>query len=81
MNIATPINNFSLDNVFFLDRIKNTVMDDSNFIRIHKSYLINLNGVLRFHRDDGITIEMKNGSILPVSRRRQSYFLERFNNN
>jgi len=57
------------------------VLADSNFIRIHKSYLINLNGVLRFHRDDGITIEMKNGSILPVSRRRQSYFLERFNNN
>ena len=34
MNIAIPVNQFNINNVFFQDAIKNTIMDDSNFIRI-----------------------------------------------
>ena len=34
MNIAIPVNQFNINNVFFQEAIKNTIMDDSNFIRI-----------------------------------------------
>jgi hypothetical protein len=34
MNIAVPINEFKINNIFFLDAIKNTIMDNSRFSRI-----------------------------------------------
>ena len=46
MNIAIPINQFKINNVFYFERIKNTVMNDSNFIRlIYSNSLFSLNGV------------------------------------
>lgn len=34
MNIILPIKEISLDNIFFNESVKNTVVDNSNFIRI-----------------------------------------------
>ena len=34
MNITENINNYSINNIFYLDPIKNTVLENSNFIRI-----------------------------------------------
>lgn len=34
MNIAVPINEFNINNVFFQDSIKNTIMDNSQFSRL-----------------------------------------------
>jgi hypothetical protein len=34
MNIAVPINEFKINNIYFLDAIKNTIMDNSRFSRI-----------------------------------------------
>jgi translation elongation factor EF-G len=34
MNIAVPINDFNINNVFFQDSIKNTIMDNSQFARV-----------------------------------------------
>lgn len=46
MNIAININNFSINNIYFLDAVKNTVMENSNFIRINYSNdIIILNGI------------------------------------
>tara|TARA_Y100000768_G_scaffold156979_2_gene117153 strand:- start:4871 stop:5344 length:474 start_codon:yes stop_codon:yes gene_type:complete len=46
MNIAINIKNFSINNVYFLDTVKNTVMENSNFIRINYSDdIIILNGI------------------------------------
>lgn len=46
MNIAIPIRDFNINNVFFQDAIKNTIMDNSNFIRIiYSNSLFMLNGV------------------------------------
>ena len=33
MNIVLDIDDFKLENVFFQDSVKNTVMDNSDFIR------------------------------------------------
>lgn len=46
MNIVIDIKDFSINNVFFMDIVKNTVMENSNFIRINYSNsLLILNGI------------------------------------
>ena len=46
MNIAIPTDQFTINNIFFQEAIKNTIMTDSNFIRIiYSDELIMLNGV------------------------------------
>lgn len=46
MNIAIDIDEFSIENVFFQEPVKNTVMDDSNFIRaLYSTDLLVLNGI------------------------------------
>ena len=46
MNIAIPINQFNINNVFFQEAIKNTIMDDSNFIRIiYSDDICTFNGI------------------------------------
>ena len=46
MNIAIPIDHFNINNVFFLEAIKNTIMNNSNFIRIiYSDSLVTLNGI------------------------------------
>lgn len=57
----------------------NDILEDNGFIRVHKSFLVNKNAVLGYNRNEGMSIELKNGKELPVSRRRQSLFLEAYN--
>lgn len=46
MNIAIPIQQFTINNVFFQEPIKNTIMNDSSFIRIvYSDELCMLNGI------------------------------------
>ena len=46
MNLVTDINTFDSNNVYFLDSVKNTIMNDSNFIRIiYSNHLFMLNGI------------------------------------
>jgi len=46
MNIYETIENFDINNIFYLDPIKNTVIDNSNFIRIlYSNDLLTLNGI------------------------------------
>ena len=46
MNVVIDIDEFEIENVFFQDSVKNTVMDDSNFIRtIYSTNLFTLNGI------------------------------------
>ena len=46
MNINVPIDKFDINNIFYSEKIKNTVMPDSYFIRIiYSNSLFTLNGV------------------------------------
>ena len=46
MNIAVPLDQFNINHVFFQEAIKNTIMNDSNFIRvIYSNDLCMLNGI------------------------------------
>lgn len=50
---------------------------DTSFLRIHKSYLINLSHVKEYQRGDGGIVIMSNGMEIEVSRRKKDQFLVR----
>jgi len=47
-----------------------------NFIRIHKSYLVNLSYVKYIQKSEKLLCELINGKTLPISRRRQKELLD-----
>jgi two-component system LytT family response regulator len=51
------------------------LLNDRNFFRSHNSHLINLEHVKRYIRADGGSIEMIDGSQVPISRTRRDLFL------
>ena len=52
------------------------MMIGQNFMRVHKSHIINLNYVTRYIKSEGGSIQMANGHEVPLSRRRKDLFLE-----
>lgn len=52
------------------------LLTSSVFIRIHHSYLINKNHVLKYVKGDGGQVLMRNGAVLDVSRRKKEEFLK-----
>lgn len=53
------------------------LLADSNFIRIHKSCVINLEHVREYIRGEGGTVVLSNGKQLEVSRRKKEAFINR----
>ena len=46
MNLVLDENNYNINNIFFYEPVKNTVMDDSKFIRIiYSDEHVILNGI------------------------------------
>lgn len=54
-------------------------LEDSNFIRIHNSYIVNLNYVEKILKEAGLLCFMKSGDVLPVSRRKKDEIYSRLN--
>jgi len=52
------------------------VLDPDAFVRIHRSYLINLAYVTKFNTSEGYEVTLKNGQTFPVSRRKKDELLE-----
>jgi len=52
------------------------LLSSHNFIRPHKSHLINIRYIKSFVRDEGGYIMMEDGSQVPVSRRKREKILE-----
>lgn len=50
------------------------ILPGNTFIRIHKSYVINLNYVVRYHKSNK-EVELTNGEKLPVSFRKEEDFI------
>lgn len=48
-----------------------SVLNKRAFLRIHHSYVVNLNHVLNINKKQGYYCEMSNGARIPISRRRQ----------
>lgn len=53
------------------------MLEDSGFIRIHKSFLINLEHVKQYHRGEGGTVVLSNNYEVDVSRRRKDQFIDK----
>lgn len=49
-----------------------------NFFRVHKSYLVNMNKIKRFVKQDGGAVILSNETEIPVSHRKREEFLQRF---
>lgn len=53
------------------------LLAESQFFRIHNSYLINLDFVIKYSRKDGGIVEMLDSSKLPISRTKKNDFLDK----
>ena len=56
------------------------LLSEHNFLRIHKSHLVNTKYIKSFIRNDGGYIVMSDGSEVPVSRRKREKVLEILHN-
>lgn len=53
------------------------LLADTNFLRIHRSFLINPDYITSYQKGDGGIVTMSNGIEIEVSRRKKDYFLEK----
>jgi two-component system, LytTR family, response regulator len=53
------------------------LLNDTGFVRVHKSYLVNLLHVKQYLRGEGGSVVLSNGKELEVSRRKKEIFLSR----
>ncbi len=53
-----------------------SLFNDHDFMRVHNSFLVNLNNVEKFVRNDGGYIIMKNGDRVNISRSKKEQFLD-----
>ena len=53
------------------------VLEEEHFLRIHRQFIINLNQVKEFNRNEGI-LTMSNGEKIPVARNQKDRLVERY---
>lgn len=53
------------------------LLADAGFIRIHRSFLININYIRSYQKGEGGVVTMSNGMEIDVSRRKKDLFLEK----
>jgi two-component system LytT family response regulator len=53
------------------------ILEGTTFLRIHRTFLINLQHVTEYHRGEGGMIIMSNGEEVEISRRKKDIFLTR----
>ncbi len=56
------------------------ILSEHNFIRPHKSHLINVKYIKSYLKSEGGVILMEDGSKIPVSRRKKEYIMEVLSN-
>lgn len=54
------------------------ILEPYNFYRIHNSFVVNLNRIARYVKNDGNYIEMSDGEHIAVARNRKDGFIEKF---
>ncbi|SRR5260370_20663219 len=79
--------NSNYTNLYFANKIKiiasqtlkefEELLPDDIFFRTHNSYIINLNYIRRYIKGDGGQIELQNGAMVDLSRRKKEEFLVR----
>ena len=54
------------------------VLEERNFLRIHRQYLINLDHIKKYVRGEGNYVIMSNDQSIPVARNQKERLIERF---
>jgi two-component system LytT family response regulator len=68
------------DRVFLISKtLKDVqeVLEEEHFLRVHRQYIINLNHIKQFNRNEGIII-MKNGASIPLARNQKERLAEKY---
>jgi two-component system LytT family response regulator len=52
------------------------LLQDCSFIRIHKSFLVNMRHVKQYKKGEGGMVVLSNGTEIEVSRRKKEQFLQ-----
>lgn len=60
-----------------LKEIEDQVLNFTSFMRVHHSYLVNMNEVSKYIRRDGGYLVMSDGAIVNVSRSRKEMLLKK----
>lgn len=55
------------------------LLENNNFFRIHRSYLINMEHIRSYAKGEGGVVTMRNGAEIEVSRRKKVEFLTKIN--
>lgn len=53
------------------------ILQQPNFLRVHHSYLVNLNHIVRINKADGVTVELQNDIHLDVARTKKDELILR----
>ena len=53
------------------------ILNGTTFLRVHRTFLINLQHVTEYHRGDGGIIIMSNGTEVEISRRKKELFMSK----
>ena len=53
------------------------ILNGTTFLRVHRTYLINLQHVTEYHRGEGGIIIMSNGTEVEISRRKKELFMSK----
>ncbi|TRX71310.1 LytTR family DNA-binding domain-containing protein [Carboxylicivirga sp. M1479] len=56
------------------------LLDELFFVRIHQSFIINVNHISRVHKATVCKVLMRNGELLPISSRRKRYIMQFLHN-
>ena len=54
------------------------LLEESDFLRVHKSHLINLDQVIKYTRGKGGQVTLSNGITIPVSPNKKDQLLLKF---
>lgn len=61
---------------FFSDKLESM----STFLRPHKSYIINVHFIEEYIKEDGGSLKLSNGKLIPISRQKKDEILKELNN-
>ena len=53
------------------------VLEERHFLRVHRQYIINLNSLKQFNRNEN-TLVMNNGSVIPIARNQKERLIEKY---
>ncbi|AEA43746.1 LytR/AlgR family response regulator transcription factor [Fluviicola taffensis] len=62
-----------------LKYFENAMQGVANFVRVHRSYSVNMDEVAAYVRSDGGNLELRSGKVIPVSRERKPAVLKYLN--